>query len=644
MDTTPSDAYEIRKRAFLEFAADAQPGGGRTGFMSQLCRLELNRHSIDENSIREAIDHVNARRDCADFACVGLLRLCYQYAQHSFLSPALLEDIHRAILNFKYWMDEPGYDLMFYWTENHQILFHSAEYLAGQRFPAHRFPNANLTGVQHMQKARVRILNWIDLRARIGFSEWDSNCYYDEHIAPLINLADFAVDPAISDRARKLLDVLFFDIAVDSFNGLFATSHGRTYPRHVLSTRGDSLTTTQKIAFDKGAFIAPNSLTAVCLSTSYCYRVPSIIEAIAQDRPEFLENRERHSFDLQKADSLGIRADDPQAAMPIWAAGMFADRRIAHHTLKLADTFQSGCFDLIIRPYVDAVLKTYDALDNAGIPHDGDLDRRTLSEVNKITCRTPDYQLSCAQDFRKGKPGFQQHIWQATMPGNLAVFTLHRGSDDDTGLKYWQGRLPRAAQVKNLVIALYDIPEYPLPGPPTEVPPGASGNAAPSPAPSEEILLPCTVAAFPRAAFDEVVERNSWYFARKNRAYIALYSHQPMHWAPDGIFGAEGLIAEGRQNIYLCQMGRDVIDGPFASWIDCIANSALACNGLSVDYNAPGLGRVRFAWEGPLTMDDREISLRNYPRFDNLYCQMAYNSGYCDIRFNDQRLLLDFTR
>lgn len=643
MDTTPSDAYEIRKRAFLEFAADAQPGGGRTGFMSQLCRLELNRDSIDENSIREALDHVNARRDCADFAFVGLLRLCYQYAQHSLLSRQLLEDIHRAILNFKYWMDEPGHDLMFYWTENHQILFHSAEYLAGQLFPAHRFPNANLTGVQHMEKARVRIINWIDLRARIGFSEWDSNCYYDEHIAPLINLADFAVDPAISDRARKLLDVLFFDIAVDSFNGLFATSHGRTYPRHVLSTRGDSLTTTQKIAFDKGAFIAPNSLTAVCLSTSYRYRVPAIIEAIAQDKPAFLENRERHSFDLQNAESLGIRADDPQAAMPIWAAGMFADWRIAPHTLKLADAFQSGCFDLIIRPYVNAVLKTYDALDNAGIPHDGDLDRRTLSEVNKITCRTPDYQLSCAQDFRKGKPGFQQHIWQAILPGNIPVFTLHRGSNDNAGLKYWQGRLPRAAQVKNLVIALYDIPEHPFPGPPTEMPPEATGNAAPSPAPSEEILLPCTVAAFPRAAFDEVVEQNGWHFARKDRAYIALYSRQPVHWTPDGIFGTEGLIAEGRQNVYLCQMGRQTIDGPFVSWCDRIANSALTCNGLSVDYDAPGLGRVHFAWEGPLTLDDREVSLRGYPRFDNPYCRSAYNSGYYDIRFNDQRLLLDFT-
>jgi hypothetical protein len=390
------DAYAQRKNDFLNYSAASKSGSGRTGFLSQLCRLELNQGPLDETSIREALDHVNGRHGCADFSFVGLMRLCYQFPQHSLVSPQLLKEIHDAILNFKYWVDEPGHDLMFFWTENHQILFHAAEYLAGQLFPDQIFPNAGLTGGEHMAKARARILNWINLRARIGFSEWDSNCYYDEHMAPLINLADFAADPGLADGARKLLDVMFLDVAVDSIDGVFATSHGRTYPRHLLQEEGDALTTTQKIAFDKGTFISPNSMTAICLATSHRYRVPDIIQNIANQTPEEITNLERHSFNLVDTGSLGINASDPETAMPMWAAGMFANRATAQKTLQLADGFQSGCFELIIRPYVNAVLKTYDALDEAGISHDGDMDRRTLSEVNKITYRTPDYQLSCA--------------------------------------------------------------------------------------------------------------------------------------------------------------------------------------------------------------------------------------------------------
>ena len=643
MTATDESTYESRKQAFLEYASQSEPGGGRSGFFSQLCRLELNRGPIDEESVRAALDHVNARRDCSDFSVCGLLRLCHQYGDSPLLSAELLQDIHDTLISFKYWVDEPGHDLMFFWTENHQIMFHSGEYLAGQLFPDIIFPNAGLTGRQHQEKARAKLLSWIDLKARIGFSEWDSNCYYDEDIAPLLNLVDFASDPDIQRRAGMLLDVMFFDMAVDSFQGVYGTSHGRTYPRHLLKGHGDAMSTARKIAWDRAAFSTPNSMTAVCLSTSRRYRVSEVIEKIAQDTPEECTNLERHSFDPVNAASLDIHPDDPEKAMPIWGAGMFANRKIADQTLKLADRFQSGCFDVIIRPYVQSVLAAYDALDAANITHDGDLDRRTLSEVNKLTYRTPDYQLSCAQDYRKGKLGFQQHIWQATLGADASVFTLHRGSEDDESMKYWQGRLPRAAQIKNCVIAIYNVPEEPLPGPPTVFPPEAGGNAIPSPAPSEETLLPYTLASFPRSAFDEVADQDGWIFARKNDGFLALRSQQPAEWTPDRIFGTEGLIANGRQNIWVCQVGRKAVDGPFEDWCSRIAGASIQFDDLSVSYCAPDLGDIQFGWEGDLTLNRKKISLRDYPRFGNPYCYSEYNCGIYNIRYGNQALHLDFT-
>lgn len=52
------------------------------------------------------------------------------------------------------------------------------------------------------------------------------------------------------------------------------------------------------------------------------------------------------------------------------------------------------------------------------------LDRFALSEANIETYRTPDYMLSCALDYRKGAPGYQQHIWQATLGNKALVYTI----------------------------------------------------------------------------------------------------------------------------------------------------------------------------------------------------------------------------
>ena len=80
-----------------------------------------------------------------------------------------------------------------------------------------------------------------------------------------------------------------------------------------------------------------------------------------------------------------------------------------------------------------------------------------MPKINSITYKTPDYMLSCAQDFRKGKHGYQQHIWQATLDGIAIVFTNHPGSNTRPG--YWAGNeiMPKAVQYKNTLIAIYDI-------------------------------------------------------------------------------------------------------------------------------------------------------------------------------------------
>jgi hypothetical protein len=90
--------YETRRQTYLEaeIAADRPRGNGRAEVFLQIARLELNRGPLDEQLVRASIDLVNARRDCADFALAGLLRLLYKYRTSPLLGPALLAEIESA--------------------------------------------------------------------------------------------------------------------------------------------------------------------------------------------------------------------------------------------------------------------------------------------------------------------------------------------------------------------------------------------------------------------------------------------------------------------------------------------------------------------------------------------------------------------
>ena len=146
-----------------------------------------------EGILSAALAYINSRRDCSDFVLHGFLRLMYQFADtklsanDSFKrfsvkyppSTSLLSRSEETLLDFKYFPNEPGVDSMCSWTENHYILFTSAAYLAGQLFPERIFTNSGEIGQEKMALNRPRILKWMDLRFRTGFSEWLSNVYYD---------------------------------------------------------------------------------------------------------------------------------------------------------------------------------------------------------------------------------------------------------------------------------------------------------------------------------------------------------------------------------------------------------------------------------------------------------------------------------
>ena len=215
--STPQQPYDQRRSLYLEYCA-AQSVPGRTGFFSQIARLELGREPVDEDSILEGIAFVDSRRDCCDFAVGGLLRIFYQYHDSPLISRDLISKIEECLLRFKYWWDEPeGDNHRCYWTENHQIIFHTDELLAGQLFKDKIFENDSKDGLYHMDHALHLIRRWFDFRARFGFSEWLSNCYFEEDLLALVNLYDFAEQEDIRRQAGLTIDLILFEMALHTY-------------------------------------------------------------------------------------------------------------------------------------------------------------------------------------------------------------------------------------------------------------------------------------------------------------------------------------------------------------------------------------------------------------------------------------------
>jgi hypothetical protein len=278
----------------------------------------------------------------------------------------------------------------------------------------------------------------------------------------------------------------------------------------------------------------------------------------------------------------------------------------------------------------------YRSRESVGVPYDPAPDYTALTQADVYTFKTPHYMLSCAQDYRPGKPGFEQHIWQATLPGDAVVFAtqpglLTLGDRPD----YWKGNgfLPKAVAHRNVLISLYRIPP-------------------------DKSKLFCTHAYFPRHAFDRTEERSGWIFGQKEDGYVALYSKQPANWRrPDKaelreVFddredvsdrGDFDYIAWNHSNVWICELGSKDTHGSFEEFIGAVSNATVSGNTGHVEYDSPSLGTMSAGWAEPLIVAGHEIQLHGYPRFMNPYCSVEFASQECQISCEDKTLTLDFT-
>ena len=288
--------YQERRREALLHAARR---GAEGGVFSEIAAMALGMwNNLNEQVILDSIASINARADCSDLDLVGLLGMAGRYIDEPGFPQALVEPLQDCFLNFRYWMDEPGADAMCFWSENHQIVFHTCEILAGQLLPEEIFPNAGLTGGQRRAKGEERALSWLRKRAAGGFREWDSNTCFEENVLALSHLVDLAEDDDVRELAAVVLDKMLFGLAVNSFKGVFGSSHGRTCASFIKDAFREPTSGISRLLWGKGIFNRSIRGT-VSLACAVNYQLPPVIEAIAIDPAEEIWSRERHAGQLE---------------------------------------------------------------------------------------------------------------------------------------------------------------------------------------------------------------------------------------------------------------------------------------------------------------------------------------------------------
>jgi hypothetical protein len=211
------------------------------------------------------------RADCADFEAVGLLTLLHRVDDWE---PGLRDEVRAALLGFKYWIDQPGLDAMCYFTENHQLVWHTAEMLAGELFPDETFGNTGWVGSRHAEHGRVLAAEWITRRLAGGFSEFNSNAYLAIDALALVSIVEFAADVALVADARELLDRILTGLSVTSWRGINGAAHGRSYVNTVRSSRFEETAPILWLCYGVGALNAA-VLPATALATASRYQLPA---------------------------------------------------------------------------------------------------------------------------------------------------------------------------------------------------------------------------------------------------------------------------------------------------------------------------------------------------------------------------------
>lgn len=250
--------------------------------VSAFARLAIREGGEETDAIIAAVlPAIEDCHDCADFALVPLLWARFAWGRE--IGARVRDRLDKAILAYRYWMDEPGNDVQWYFSENHALLFHTAAYLAGRLFPKSVFKRSGRRGAEQSATGADRLRAWFDHFEAWEMAEYNSAPYFPIDLKGLAALAALAPDADIAQRARRGIERLCEIVARSSHHGVLTAAQGRSYEHSLCPARTLELSGLARLLWGKGWYGRPMHalpLLALCLR-DHGLELPSHLAAIA---------------------------------------------------------------------------------------------------------------------------------------------------------------------------------------------------------------------------------------------------------------------------------------------------------------------------------------------------------------------------
>lgn len=219
---------------------------------------------------RSAFALIEQKGDCSDFILAPLLATYSKYGDR--FNKSFHKKFKKLVLDFRYWIDEPGNDVMWYFSENHALLFHVSQYLAGNLYKNDVFTVSGRKGIKQYEKGRERLYQWFKDFFENGFSEWNSTTYFPIDFIGFFSLYIAAPDKDIKMLAKKGLDYTFKIMAINYHGGTLASTYGRVYEHTLKAMPLGELSNIMQIVWNNGFF--NNALRASTLLSMTDYSPP----------------------------------------------------------------------------------------------------------------------------------------------------------------------------------------------------------------------------------------------------------------------------------------------------------------------------------------------------------------------------------
>lgn len=263
----PATDITVRKQQALQFLA--KYGEENTNRALAILHSSPNEKLLSEahQLISMQLKKINARFDCSDFYLLYFPHIIKEFSNTSLLPTSLAEEMKACLLGFRYWMDEPGDDVMWFFSENHALLFHTCALLAGELYPNEVFTNSLLSGKQLADKAAKLLHTWFDGFFKEGFTEWNSSAYLPIDMLGFASIATFSTHQELRLKAKEGMDFVCRLLAQHSLNGILASSAGRTYPKEQFGNWSNCTSAMSYICFGQGTLShAGKGIVSLCLS------------------------------------------------------------------------------------------------------------------------------------------------------------------------------------------------------------------------------------------------------------------------------------------------------------------------------------------------------------------------------------------